>query len=62
VASAEPYAILYLTPRQQPTTQFFTGRMPFLSPSEWRQSTEVKLPNILKSEFSSQQTRKLLEN
>jgi len=26
------------TPR--PTTQFFTGRMPFLSPNQQRQSTE----------------------
>ena len=27
-------------PRQHPTTQFFTGRMPFLSPNQQRQSTE----------------------
>ena len=28
------------TPRQHPTTQFFTGRMPFLPPNQQRQSTE----------------------
>jgi len=27
-------------PRQHPTTQFFTGRMPFLTPNQQRQSTE----------------------
>ena len=27
-------------PRQHPTTQFFTGRMPFLLPNQQRQSTE----------------------
>ena len=27
-------------PRQHPTTQFFTGRMPFLLPKQQRQSTE----------------------
>ena len=27
-------------PRQHPTTQFFTGQMPFLSPNQQRQSTE----------------------
>ena len=26
---------------QQPTPYFFTGRMPFLSPNQQRQSTEV---------------------
>jgi len=44
VASAGPYASLHLAPdrqpRQQPTTQFFTGRMPFLPPNQQRQSTE----------------------
>jgi len=44
VASAGPYASLHLTPdrkpRQHPTTQFFTGRMPFLLPNQQRQSTE----------------------
>jgi len=29
-------------PRQHPTTQFFTGRMPFLPPNQQRQSTEGK--------------------
>jgi len=28
-------------PRQHPTTQFFTGRMPFLPPNQQRQSTEA---------------------
>ena len=45
VASAGPYASLHLAadrqPRQQPTAQFFTGRMPFLPPNQQRQSTEV---------------------
>ena len=27
-------------PRKHPTTQFFTGRMPFLTPNQQRQSTE----------------------
>jgi len=27
---------------QHPTTQFFTGRMPFLPPNQQRQSTEGK--------------------
>ena len=44
VASAEPYASLHLAPdryqRQHPTTQFFTGRMPFLPPNQQRLSTE----------------------
>jgi len=44
VASAGPYASLHLTPdrqpRQHPTTQFFTGRMPFLPPNQQCQSTE----------------------
>jgi len=30
-------------PRQHPTTQFFTGRMPFLLPNQQRQSTEGKI-------------------
>jgi len=46
VASAGLYASLHLAldrnPRQCPTTQFFTGRMPFLPPSQQRQSTEGK--------------------
>ena len=44
VASAGPYASLHLGSRQittqHLTTQFFTGRMPFLPPNEQRQSTE----------------------
>ena len=44
VASAGPHANLHLTPdrqpRQHPTTQFFTGRMPFLPPNQQCQSTE----------------------
>jgi len=44
VALAGPYASLHLAAdrklRQQPTTQFFTGRMPFLLPNQQRQSTE----------------------
>ena len=39
------YASLHLTPdrqrHQQPTSQFFTGRMPFVLPNQQRQSTEV---------------------
>ena len=30
-------------PRQHPTTQFFTGWMPFLPPNQQRQSTEGKM-------------------
>jgi len=44
VASAGTYASLHLAPDrqpcQQPATQFFTGRMPFLPPNQQRQSTE----------------------
>jgi len=32
-------------PRQHPTTQFFTGRMPFLPPNQQSQSTEGKVVN-----------------
>jgi len=44
-ASAGPYAILHLIPnnqqpRQHPTTQLFTDRMPFLPPNQQCQSTE----------------------
>ena len=43
VASAGPYASLHLAsdrqPRQHPTTQFFTGRTPFLPAKQQRQST-----------------------
>ena len=41
VASAGPYASLHLAPDRQQrkhlTTQFFTGRMPFLPPNQQRQ-------------------------
>jgi len=44
VASAGPYASLHLAPgrqpHQHPTTQFFTGRMPFLPHNQQCQSTE----------------------
>ena len=44
VASAGPYASLHLAPDrkplQHPTTEFFTGRMPFLPPNQQSQSTE----------------------
>jgi len=43
VASAGPYASLHLAPDipcQHPTTQFFTGWMPFLPTNQQRQSTE----------------------
>jgi len=30
-----------------PTTQFFTGRMPFLPPNQQRQSTEGNNPNTI---------------
>ena len=57
VASAGPYASLHLAPdrqpRQHPTTQFFTGRMPFLSPNQQRQSTEDKRVTIPKLQQNS---------
>ena len=44
MASAGRYASLHLAPdrlpSQHPTTQFFTGRMPFLPPNQQRRSTE----------------------
>jgi len=50
VTSAGPYASLHLNPdrqpRQYPTTQFFTGRMPFLPPNQQRQNTEGHQLNI----------------
>jgi len=43
-ASAEPYASLHVAPdrqpHQHPTTQIFTGRVPFLPPNQQSQSTE----------------------
>jgi len=45
-SSAGPHASLHLTPdrqpHQHPTTQFFTGWMPFPLPNQQRQSTEGK--------------------
>ena len=45
MASVGTYASLQLAPDRQPcqhpTTQFFTGRMPFLPPNQRRQSTEA---------------------
>ena len=50
MASAGPHASLHLSPDRQPcqhpTTQFFTGRMPFLPPNQQRQSTEGNIHNI----------------
>ena len=53
MVSAGPYANLHLAPDRKPrqhlTTQFFTGRMPFLPPNQQRQSTEgkqLKLQNV----------------
>jgi len=43
VASGGPYASQQLAPDNHPTTQFFTGRMPFLPPNQQRQSTRGKL-------------------
>jgi len=55
VASAGPYASLHLAPerqqRQHPTTQFFTGRMPFLPPNQQRQSTEGKVAKITEQQL-----------
>ena len=48
MASAGPYASLHLAPDRQPyqhpNTEFFTGRMPFLTPNQQCQSTEGNLP------------------
>ena len=50
VSGSGPYASLHLAPdkqpRQHPTTQFFTGRMPFLLPNQQCQSTEGTTPNV----------------
>jgi len=50
VASAGPHANLHLTsdrqPRQHPTTQFFTGRMPFMLPNQQHQITEAVNPLV----------------
>jgi len=34
-------------PRQHPTTQFFTGQMPFLPPNQQRQSTNTITANAI---------------
>ena len=51
MASAGPYASLHLAPdrqpRQHPTTQFFTGRMPFMPPNQQRQSPDGKSQLLL---------------
>ena len=52
-----PYASLHVAPDRQPiqhpTTQFFTGRMPFLPPNQQRQSSEgtnwYLVPKILEN-------------
>ena len=53
VASAGTYACLHLAPdrqpRQRPTTQFFTGRMPFLPPNSV--SPQTKWPKCTLSIF-----------
>jgi len=51
VASAGPYAnhlhhIPDTLPCQYPITQFFTGRMLFLTPNQQRQSTEGIVLNV----------------
>ena len=55
VASAGPYASLYLAPDRQshqyPTALFFTGRMPFLPPNQQRQSTEGNTDNEIRQHF-----------
>jgi len=51
VASAGPYANLHLAPDkkpcQHPTTQIFTGRVPFLPPNQQRQITEGHMHTTL---------------
>jgi len=56
-AAAGPYASLHLAPdrRQHPTTQFFTGQMPFLPPSQQHQSTEGCAHNKFKEKNGNQQ-------
>jgi len=54
VASAGAYASLHLAPRQHPTTEFFTGRMPFLLPNQQRQSTEGTLSNPVMQKNTAQ--------
>ena len=60
MASTGPYASLHLAPDRQPgqhpTTQFFTGRMPFLPPNQQRQSTEGTLLSCTLYKNHSQET------
>jgi len=50
-------------PRQHPTTQFFTGWMPFLPPNQQHQSTEdVTVEQQKNRNFASQMTLKLWLN
>jgi len=60
VASAGPYASLHRAPdrqpRQHPTTQFFTRRMPFLPPNQQRQTTEGKSCSINSAETNTATT------
>ena len=63
VASSGPCASLHLAPdrepRQHPTTQFFTGRMPFLPPKQQHQSTEgTTLPPTCKPIHSLRNTNR----
>jgi len=44
--------------RQHPTTQFFTGRMPFLPPNQQRQSTEGKALAVAMAVVTSAPNRK----
>jgi len=58
-ASAGPYANLHLdsdTTRQHPTTQFFTGWMPFLPPNQQHQSTEGNLKETTADIFNKKVT------
>jgi len=56
VASAGSYANLHLDPDtqpcQHPTTQFFTGHMPFLPPNQQRPSTEGSYVKINQNQNS----------
>ena len=60
VASAGSYASLYLAPDRQPhqhlTTQFFTGRMPFLPLNQQRQSTEGTSENTFTKQCAAVST------
>jgi len=49
---------LQTEPRQNPTTQFFTDRMPFLPPNQQRQSTEGTKPHKHKQNAKSKEIHK----